>query len=293
MATGNITTTTAAVMIPAVWTKEVELPFYKALVFGNLVQQRGELVQGGGNLIHVPFLSLLNARSKSSGTSVTYDNNTEAEVQISINKNYYSAVLIEDIAKVQASYDLQNLYRTAQAEAVARQIDSDLAGLYGSAGNTVSAGATVADSNIISIVQYFDANNVPRDQRYGVIGAYTHSDLLNVNKYVTYENTGKAGVAVAGVNAGAGGPPDTLVASVYGMDLHMSNNVTLAAGSPNLGENMFFHKKGLSLALQLKPTYKMEDSVDYIGMKAVLHSVYGVAVERTTALQALTRNTNA
>lgn len=293
MATGNVTTTTAAVYISQVWTKEVELPFYKALVFGNLVQQRGDLVQGGGNTINVPFLQTLAARSKSAGTAVTYDNNTETQVQISINKNYYSAVLIEDIAKVQAIYDLQNLYRTAQAQAVATQIDSDLAGLYTGAGQTVSGGATIADSSIVSLVQYFDANNIPRSERYGAIGAYTHSDLLNVNKYVTYDNTGKPGVAVTGVNNGAGGPPESLIASVYGMDLFMTNNLAVVAGTPNLGQNLFFHKKGLSLALQLKPTYKMEDSVDYIGMKAVLHTVYGVAVERSTAVQALTRNANA
>src|SRR4051812_45905307 len=130
MATGNITTTTAAVMIQQVWTREVELPFYKALKLAPLVTDRSSLVADGGNTVNIPFLATLTARSKASGTQVTYDNNTETNVQISINKQTYSAVLIEDIAKVQANYDLQNIYRGAQAEAVARQIDTDIASLY-------------------------------------------------------------------------------------------------------------------------------------------------------------------
>lgn len=286
MATGNITTTTDAVMIAQKWTKEVELPFYKALRFQSLITQRGDLVQDGGNVINVPFLSTLNARSKASGTNVTYDNNTEASIIININKQTYSAVLIEDIAKVQASYDLQNLYRGAQAEAVARQVDTDIASLYTGAGNVVSAGATVTDANIISVTTTLDANNVPRSDRYGIIGAYTEGDLLNVNKYVAYDQTGQQGVAVSDNTT-----DDTLVGKLYGMKLHMSNNLVISGAGPYTGHDMFFHKKAMSIAMQLAPTYKMEDSADAIGMKAVLHCIYGVAVERPTALIDLQRTT--
>jgi hypothetical protein len=285
MATGNITTTTDAALIAQKWTKEVELPFYKALRFQPLVTQRGNLVADGGNIINVPFLSTLQARSKASGTNVTYDNNTEASITININKQTYSAVLIEDIAKVQASYDLQSLYRGAQAEAVARQVDTDIASLYTAAGSVVSAGATVTDANIISVTTSLDANNIPRSERYGIIGSYTEGDLLNVNKYVAYDQTGQTGTAVK-ENAS----DDTLVGRLYGMELHMSNNLVVSAGTPNIGHDMFFHKKAISLAMQLAPTYKMEDSVDAIGMKAVLHCIYGVAVERPTALIDLQRN---
>lgn len=281
----NVTSATEAYLIAQKWTKEVELPFYKALRFQNLVTQRGSLVQDGGNIINVPFLGTLQARSKAASTNVTYDANAESTITININKQTYSAVLIEDFAKVQASYDLQSLYRAAQAEAVARQVDTDIATLYTGAGTNVSAGATVSDPNIISIVTTLDANNVPRSERYGIIGSYTEGDLLNVNKYVAYDQTGQTGVAVKDASS-----DDTLVGKLYGMDLHMSNNVVVSGGS---GYNVFFHKKALSIAMQLPPTYKMEDSVDAIGMKAVLHCIYGVAVERSSALISLQRTTAA
>lgn len=277
--TGSILAT--AQMVPEIWSKEAEKPFYKALKFAKLVNRDDSLVSGGGDTVRKPFLDTVNARAKSASTAVTYDSPDGTPISYSIDKHYYSAVLIEDFAKVQASYNVAQLWREAQAEAVARQIDTDLAGLYGSAGTTVSAGAAVDDADIIAVVAALDNANVPLSERYGVIGQYTKGDLLNVNKYVAYDQTGKTGKAVDGT--------DGLVANLYGMDIHMSQNVAVST----TGRNMFFHKKAISLAQQLKPTYKMEDSVDHIGMKAVLHAVYGVGVERASALVQITRTTAA
>lgn len=286
--TGPITTATAANLIAQLWTKEVEKPFYNSVYLAKLVKQRGDLVQNGGSTINVPFLQIFNARAKAAGTAVTFDTNAEANVQISINKQYYLAILIEDIAKVQANYNLQELYRGAQAEAVGRQVDTDLASLYTAAGNTIAAGAALTDANFISATALLDAANVPRSERYAVIGANSHGDLLNVNKYTTYDSTGIKGTANSSDTWDLA--DNTLVASVYGMDVLVSNNVVTAA---SVGHDLIFHKSAMSLAMQLKPTYKMEDSVDYIGTKTVLHTIYGVAVERPAALINLTRTTAA
>lgn len=68
----------------------------------------------------------------------------------------------------------------------------------------------------------------------------------------------------------------------------MSNNVAV----DTVSHSLFFHKSAIGLALQLKPTYKMEDSVDVIGLKSVLHTIYGVGVERSAALVDLERTAN-
>jgi hypothetical protein len=53
--------------------------------------------------------------------------------------------------------------------------------------------------------------------RRGIIGHNTKADLLAINKYVAYDQTGKTGKAVDGT--------DGLVGSLYGMDLYHSGNV--------------------------------------------------------------------
>lgn len=261
------------------WTREVEKPFYKTLQAAKLVQRRDGLVSDGGDIIRVPFLAEVNARAKAASTDVTYDSPEGTPVTINIDKHYYSAVKIEEIARVQSQYELRAMFQEAQAEAVARQLDTDILALYSVAGNSVTGGAAIDDADIISVVKYLDTANVPQSQRRGIIGPNSKNDLLNVNKYTAYDQTGKTGKAVDG--------SDGLVASLYGMDIYMSQNVP----TNTTGRNIFFHKKAISLAEQLKPTYKMEFSVDSIATKAVLHAIYGVGAERTSALVELTRTT--
>jgi hypothetical protein len=274
----NVTTTTAAKMIAEVWTKKIEKPFYKGLYFADLVTRRDELVAGGGNKINIPFLSTYNARDKAADTVVTYDAATETEIELTINKHKYLAFTIEDIVKVQSNYNLQEAYRGAQTEAVLRAIDSDLAGLHASAGTNVAGGATADDADILSVVLALDLANVPQTDRHGIVAAKVMNDLRAVNKYSMYDNTGKPGLATSN---------SSLVPMAYGMDLHMSNNIVDDATNTH---SLFFHKSAISLAIQLKPTYKMEDSVDAIGLKCVLHSIYGLAVERSAAFVDLERN---
>lgn len=270
-----------AEFIQEVWTREVEKPFVEKLQAAKLVQRRDNLVSNGGDKINVPFMAQVNARSKTASTDITYDSPEGTPVAIDIDKHYYSGVKIEDIAAVQSSYDLKSLFHEAQSEAVARQIDTDVLATYASAGTTVSGGAAVGDAAVLSVVAAFDVSKTPLSQRRGIIGANTKNDLLNVNKYVAYDQTGKTGKAVDG--------SDGLVASLYGMDLFMSHNVPVST----TGRNLFFHKKAITLAEQLKPTYKVEYSVDAIAWKAVLHAIYGVGVERPDSIVELTRTTAA
>lgn len=273
----NITTTTAAKMIAEKWTRKIEMPFYKALYFQDLVTRRDELVSDGGNKINIPFMSTYDARDKAAGTNVTYDANTETEIELTINKHKYLAFTIEDIVKVQSNYNLQEAYRGAQKEALARAVDTDLASLHASAGTNVSGGATADDADILAVVLALDLADVPQTDRAGIVAAKVMNDLRGVNKYSAYDQTGKVGLAVSG---------KSVIPSAYGMDLYMSNNVVDDTTNTH---SLFFHKSAISLAIQLKPTYKAEDSVDAIGLKFVLHMIYGLAVERSAALVDLER----
>lgn len=265
--------------IQELWTREVEQPFDKTLQAAKLVQDRSGLAAGGGDTINVPFVAAVNARAKSASTDVTYDSPDGTAVVLAIDKHYYSATKIEDIAKVQSNYDLRAAFQKRMAESVARQIDTDLMSLYGSVGTSVSGGAAVDDADVISVVATFDAANTPQDLRRGIIGHNTKADLLAINKYVAYDQTGKTGKAVDG--------SDGLVGSLYGMDLYHSGNVQTST----TGRNLFFHRDALTLIVQQKPKFEMEYSVDSIAMKSVLHAIYGVGVERAASFIELTRTT--
>lgn len=261
------------------WTREIQQPFDKQLAAASLVQDRSALVADGGDTLNIPFAAGVNARAKAASTAITYDSPEGAPVTLSIDKHYYVGVLIEDIAKIQSSYDLRAAFQERMAEALARQIDTDLMALYASAGTSVSGGAAIDDADVLSVVTAFDSANTPASGRRGIIGHNTKADLLGVNKYTTYDQTGKTGEAVNG-NMDWNG-------RVYGMDFYHSGNVPTST----TGRNLFFHKKAINLAKQLAPKFEMEYSVDYIGWKTVLHTIYGVGIERASSVIELTRTT--
>jgi hypothetical protein len=261
------------------WTRDIQEPFDAILQAAKLVQDRSGLIADGGDILRIPFTGTVNARAKAASTNVTYDSPEGTAVSLNIDKHYYVAVLIEEIAKVQSSYDLKSAFQSRMAEGVARQIDTDLMALYSGAGTSVSGGAAIDDADILSVVAAFDASNTPQSQRRGILGHNSKADLLGVNKYTAYDQTGKTGKAVDG--------SDGLIGSVYGMDIYHSGNVPTST----TGRNLFFHKKAISLAQQLRPKFEMEWSVDAIGLKTVLHAVYGVGIERASSVIELTRTT--
>jgi len=279
----NVTRSIAqtAQYIQEAWTRDIEQPFDRKLQIAKLVQDRSGLVAAGGDILRIPFTGSVDARIKSASTAVTYDSPEGTAIAINIDKHFYSAILIEDIAKVQSNYSLKEAFQARQTESIARQIDTDIHALFGSAGTSVAGGASIDDADILAVVAAFDAGNTPMSGRRGVIGHFTKQDLLGVNKYTAYDQTGKTGKAVDG--------SDGLIASVYGMDVYHGGNVPVST----TGRNLFFHKDAISLAKQQAPKFEMEYSVDFIGMKSVLHAIYGVGVERAASVIELTRVTAA
>lgn len=261
------------------WTRDIQQPFDRILQAAKLVQDRSGLITDGGYVLNIPFTSIVSARAKAASTAITYDSAEGAPVTLNINKQYYVGVLIEDLAKIQASYDLRAAFQERMAEALAVQVDTDLMNLYSSAGSVVSCGASVDDADVLAIVTAFDNVNTPPDQRYGIIGHNTKADLLGVNKYAAYDQTGKIGKAVDG--------SQDLTGTIYGMELYHSGNVQTAT----TGHNLFFHKRAISLAQQKAPTFEMIYSVDYLGWKTALYTVYGVGVERAGSVLDVQRTT--
>lgn len=264
------------------WSREIQQPFDKALQMVGLVQDRSGLVSDGGDIVNIPFTAGVNARAKAASTNITYDSPEGSPITLNIDKHYYVGVLIEDIAKVQSNFDLKSAFQERMSEALARQLDTDLLALYASAGTSVSGGAAIDDADILAVVAAFDVGSTPQAMRRGVVGPYSKNDLLGVNKYNAYDQTGKPGTAVSGSDG-------LRLGSVYNMDLYMSQNVPTSS----TGRNLFFHKKAINVAQQQKPKFEAEYSVDALGYKTALHTIYGIGVERAGSVIELTRTTAA
>ncbi len=273
MATGNMTTTTQAVFLPEVWDPGVQEAYHNATVMEGRVKRFDDLVSGMGDTINVPKVAERSARSKTGGTAVTYDTNTEGDFNLSIATQKYSAFILEDIAKIQSKASLRDVYTKESGRSVAEGLDDDLVGLYSGLSNSVSGAAALDDTDTLSGVATLDGNNVPASDRHYVVHSEGIEDLRAVNKYTEYDKTSQTGVAVS----------DGTIAKVYGTEVVMSNNIVESAGTPNIVHNMMFHREAFALAKQFGPTTRTEESVDHIGLKFVVHCIYGVGEYRDEA----------
>lgn len=106
----NITTTTAAVFLPTLWSVETLRAAENALVAAGLVKRYDALVKARGQAIKIPNISNLSANAKSANTDVTTQAITESTVTLNIDKWYESSFEVEDMVAVQSNYDLRSEY---------------------------------------------------------------------------------------------------------------------------------------------------------------------------------------
>lgn len=284
LGTAQQTITTGSSFIPAIWSMEVLRATENALVMAPLVKRFDSLVEGKGNTINIPNLSNLSASTKSANTQVTLQAPTEANTTISINNHKESSFLVEDLLKVQASYDLLSEYTNKAGESIARQVDTDLLALYSSSSNTDvgSYGSDVTDSVILAAAEALDLANAPIEDRALVVYPTQKTALLRIDKFVKADYMGNyndATVVRTGPNS------RYMWGDIYGVPVYYTKQVVQTAGTPTQIHNLMFHKEGLALALQQAPRTQADYRLEYLGTLVVVDVIYGLTALRPTFLQ--------
>lgn len=270
-------------MIPTVWSAEVLRATENALVMAPLVVRYDSLVKSKGDTLKIPNLSNLTAYSKSASTEVTLNTVTETETTLNITSHYHAAFLVEDILKVQSSFDLMSGYTSKAGEAVARQVDSDLLGLYSSSTNTDvgTYGVDITDPVILAAAEALDLANAPLDNRNLVIYPTQKTALLKIDKFVKADYMGEYNdptIVRTGPNS------RYMWGDIYGVPVYYTKQVTTTAGTPTQYHNIMFHKEGIALAMQQAPRTQSAYYLNYLGNLVVVDVIYGYTALRTDHL---------
>jgi hypothetical protein len=276
MADTTINTTTGAVLIPEVWAREMLVARENYLVAAKCVWRFDEDVAAFGDVIHLPEVTDLVATAVSAGTDVTYQAKTENEKTITIDQHWESSFLVHD------KFDAQTKYRYAQkmadkaAYALSSKIDSVVLALYASAANHVGDSATdITKENILKAIRILDAANAPQSDRHFIVDAYGKEDLFNEDDFVLYDATGKVSPAVNGTRQGAE------FGQIYGVTVHISNNVPVEASSPVTIHGLMLQKEAIGLAIQKNIKAEMQRKAEKLADLYVTSVLFGAAALRT------------
>jgi len=261
----NITVTTADKFIPEIWSKETQMFAKQNYVLADIVKRFDADVKAAGDTLHIPKVTRGTAAAKSADTAVTFSATTEGSVDLSINKHYYVARVIEDIVKVQNAYDQRALYTEADGEGIAKQIDSDLAGLYSGLSQSVDSTGALTDANFLTAIQYLDDADAPMKDRHFVFKPVVKKNIMGLDKFVLFQNVG---------NTKAIGNGE--IGEIYGINCHVSTNIVTSTTTRNL----LLHKEAFACAMQLNPRVQAQYQVSKLGWELVTDAIYGVVEYR-------------
>lgn len=277
----DITVTTAAVFLPTIWSMDVLMATENALVAAGLVRRFDSQVKAKGQALQIPNVSNITATAKSENTDVVPTAITETAVTININKWYYGAVKVEDMAAIQANYDLRSLYSEKIGYGVAKQVDSDVLALYTGLTTTDvgSYGSDIDDATIVQALLTLNLGDVPMEDRAFIVSPYQIASIMKIDKFVRADVLGQvqsAGPVKTGPNS------RYLWGEIYGTPVYYTNNIPVTAATPTQTHNVLIHKEAWALAMQQAPRLQAQYLVASLAWLVVVDTIYGVQTIRPT-----------
>ena len=267
-ATEFIDNTTADVFIPEIWSPLAIVAREQQLVFAKLVDRKFEDGLSAGDTIHVPGVSDMAARTKSTNTAITYETVTESNTDITIGTHKYAAIAVESITKVQNNRDQLALYAGKLGYALGLDVDDTLAGLPDNFSQTVG---TLAAENTyhdyLRAIQYLDDANAPAESRYFVISPAAEVGLMKADIYTNNDYSMLHG---EGRNTAL---EYAYVSSFLNIPVYKTTNVegTNSAGH----DNTLFQKESIALVMQMAPQMHSMFDIDYFADKVAIEQLYG------------------
>lgn len=291
LGSNQMTITTGDKFIPEVWSKETQRATEASLVLANLVKRFDSDVADAGDVFQVPIVSNLTAYAKSANTQVTLNAPTETEFTMDINRHFEASYLVEDRLKEQAKYNILQEYSSKSGYAIAQKMDSDLAGLYASATQSVGNSTTdVTDANIVRAIQFLDDADAPQSDRYFVIKPAALAAMRAIDKFSRFDSLGIAPSVVVNGGLANGNSvikrigPNGFVGTVYNLEVYMTTNLVEEAGTSDVVHNLVFQKEALALGVQLKPRTQFQYKQEYLGTLATTDALWGYGLYRATFL---------
>lgn len=278
----NITTVTAAVFLPTIWSIETLRATEAALVAAGLVKRYDSMVKSRGQTLNIPNISNLVANAKAANTDVQTQTITETQTVLNINKWFEASFEIEDMVAVQSNYDLRSEYSEKAGYAIAKQVDTDVLALYTTYTNTAQGtyGNDVTDAVLVSSLLQLNLGDIPLENRAFVIHPNQLAAIMKIDKFVKADYLGEYNQPTPVKK----GPNNRYMwGEIYGTPVYYTTNIPSTAATPTQYHNQLLQKEAIALAIQQAPRLQAAYWLPSLAWKVVVDVIYGVTGLRTTA----------
>lgn len=270
----NITTTTANVFIPDVWSDGVlEAVEFAAVIQDRVTRDYEGVISKMGDTVHVPRLSNLTTQTKAASTQITFEAITETEQTIAINVHEYAAFLVENIVEVQNKYDTMQMYQKKIGYALARGREVHLAANRLSAlSSTVGAlGVELAAEDYLTAWQrlaeagLLENNPDPTEDFSLFLSPAAYAVAMRTDVFINRQYNPE-GNAIQKAHVG----------DLYGLGVYLSNLLTSPA--PGQHRCVAMHRGAIALAVQEEIPVRADWLIRDLGDGVVGWNLYGDAI---------------
>lgn len=191
----DMTATTMATWLPEVWSTVATITYRQKSILPPLMDRRWEpeIGVGMGDTLNIPGFTQ-NSRSNvtkrstfGTGASVTFAANTEGQTQLAINQMAYYAFRMPVEMSAQALAKYAKLLEGAAPEAIAQQVDYELASDGTNGFDAFTAIGTdnidVTEKIVLDGEQVLNEGHAPLDGRYFVFSPATYASLIQIEAF--------------------------------------------------------------------------------------------------------------
>ena len=278
----EITTTTAANLIPELWRDAILDYAERKFQIRNQVMDFSSLMGEGGDILHIPKVTEETAANLSSGSAVTYGANTDGKVDLTVDQHAYEAKRIGDHVKIQESADLFNAYAKSMGYSIAKYIDNYLAVsvIQAGTGNDVTLGTdNVFTTALIrsGLQSLLDAGHDYTDgETFLYCSPAAYMSALSLQDFY---DASRRGDGVGPVASGA-------VGMVYGIPTFVSTDWDDDGGTGDETASIF-KRESVYMAMQLAPRVQSAYDIDYLSTSVVVDVLFGACLSHAVASTSL------
>ena len=272
----NITTTTAASFLPEVWRDAILDYAERNFRLRNQVTDISDAIEG--DVIHVPRVSEETAAAKSADTAVTYSAQTDGETQVSMNQHHYEAKRIEDIVRVQSSYDLFNLYARSMGYGIAKKIENYLAVdvLQSATANdvTLASDNTFTSALVRSGLQKLLDQGVDytNGETFFYASPASYMSLMSLGEFSDFQERGPE-------SSGVGPNISGNLGIIYGMPVYNSVDWDDDGGTGDETATIFTRDSVL-FGMNMEPRVQSAYDIDHLATSVVVDTLFGASLSQ-------------
>lgn len=183
--------------IPEQWLSEVQM-FRKARMLDTSVVKTFGAQVKKGDTFHVPRISELGVEDKATDVPVAVQSNNDTDFVLQVDTDRVTAVAIDDLLEIQASYDIRAPHLSAMGYALAKDFTGAILGLraavYNIAAQNVfcsSNGLITGNGQAFNYAAFLAARrilleaDVPEERMVLVISPGQESAILTINQFIS------------------------------------------------------------------------------------------------------------